>query len=400
MKKTIGILFPASSKGGVYQYALSIVDSLLSYCSDYEYVVFHEGGRPDPSSNCGAANCQFVQISNRGITAVGKVLHLLGLQSSLNSLLVKNIAEAVKTSPVDLLIIPTPIFFDYPLGIPFIVTNPDYMDKYFPEFDEYALRTKIARDIVFRRYGKDALLVITDAPQGIEDLNKFSGVDKAKIRIIPYIPPGYIYRLRDMDLKTADDILSKYGLPEKYFFYPAQFWYQKNHFRLIKAVHLAREKYKTEINLILVGNSKGSRIYESVCKEVSCLIESLGLKKQIIHLGYTTEEETVALYRRSSGLIAPPFQGPTTIPPLEAMILGVPVATINMFDVPKQVGDAGLLFDPYSVEDMAEKMFNLWSDANLRKKMIEKGFKQTKGMTQEDYASKWKAAIEKALFSC
>ena len=47
MKRNIGILFPSSKNGGVYQYALSIADSLINYCDDFDYTIFYQGEKPD-----------------------------------------------------------------------------------------------------------------------------------------------------------------------------------------------------------------------------------------------------------------------------------------------------------------------------------------------------------------
>jgi len=65
--------------------------------------------------------------------------------------------------------------------------------------------------------------------------------------------------------------------------------------------------------------------------------------------------------------------------------------------MPKQVGDAGLLFDPNNVEDMAEKIYKVWIDENLRKELIKKGYERVKDLTPENYAKQWEKVIEEAL---
>jgi glycosyltransferase involved in cell wall biosynthesis len=79
------------------------------------------------------------------------------------------------------------------------------------------------------------------------------------------------------------------------------------------------------------------------------------------------------------------------------MVLGTPVATINLFEVPKQVGEAGLLFDPYSVEDMADKIYKIWQDDKLREKMIKLGYEKTKEMTSENYSKKWEQVLKEVF---
>ena len=65
--------------------------------------------------------------------------------------------------------------------------------------------------------------------------------------------------------------------------------------------------------------------------------------------------------------------------------------------MPEQVGDAGLLFDPHNIEDMAEKIYRIWTDEDLRKELIQRGYDRVKNMTLENYAKQWEKVIEEAL---
>ena len=64
------------------------------------------------------------------------------------------------------------------------------------------------------------------------------------------------------------------------------------------------------------------------------------------------------------------------IPPLEAMNYGCPVVASNSSSIPEVVGDAGLYFDPESMEELGERINQVINDNDLRKKLIEKGYKQ------------------------
>ncbi|MDI6891311.1 MAG: hypothetical protein QMC83_10320 [Thermodesulfovibrionales bacterium] len=69
----------------------------------------------------------------------------------------------------------------------------------------------------------------------------------------------------------------------------------------------------------------------------------------------------------------------------------------NVCALPEQVGDAGLLFDPNNIEDMAGKIYWIWTEENLRKELIQKGYERVKDMTLENYARQWEKIIEEAL---
>ena len=55
----------------------------------------------------------------------------------------------------------------------------------------------------------------------------------------------------------------------------------------------------------------------------------------------------------------------------------------------EQVGEAGILCDPDSPEDIARCILEVWNDSEVRKKMIQKGYGQSK---------KWKAVDFKKRF--
>ncbi len=80
------------------------------------------------------------------------------------------------------------------------------------------------------------------------------------------------------------------------------------------------------------------------------------------------------------------------------MVLGIPLACSNLFEMPKQVGDAGLLFNPFDDSDIAEKIYQIWTDAKLRIELRERGYARTKNITPKHFARKWEEAIENAMY--
>jgi glycosyltransferase involved in cell wall biosynthesis len=60
-------------------------------------------------------------------------------------------------------------------------------------------------------------------------------------------------------------------------------------------------------------------------------------------------------------------------PIFEALSSGVAVACSNVTATPRQVGDAAIIFDPYSVDEIAAAVKRLWTDARLRQGLVERG---------------------------
>lgn len=389
----IGILFPPTkSVGGVFQYALSVADSLINCSDKFQYYIIHyDTENPNRFLNLKSNKVRLVCIQAKFTPLIKRILCLFNLVFGNNVFSVRKSYAVLENAKIDFLIIPFPSLLGFRNGIPYIASTPDLMHKYYPDFPEYPLKERLTRDIVYKYSARYSVLNVVDSQQGLEDLHKFFDIPKEKIRVIPSIPPGYVYRYKDMNLKMATKILTKYSLPEKFLFYPAQFWYHKNHIRLIKALKLIKQSHGVKIPLILVGSSKESY------KKVMNLIKELNIADQIIHLGYVSDKEIVALYKKATTLVFPSLFGPTNIPLLEAMVLGTPVLCSNLFSMPEQIGDGGLLFDPFSEENMAEKIYRIWIDENLRRGLIKKGYQRVKNLTLENYGKQWERIIEEAL---
>jgi len=394
--KRIGILFPLISGGGIFQYALSVADSLINHSPKYSYAIFHYGSE-NPRKFLKIKNTettQFVCLDNSPNNFAGKLKLLLNVLVGKSIFTVnKKNKKIVKDIQVDLLIVPFPLLFGFEHNIPYVVSIQDVMHRYYPDFPEYPLMERIKRDIVFNYAAKHALFSIVDSQQGLQDLQTFYRVPKAKIRVLPFTPPGYIYQYQNMTSEEIAKTVRKYTLPEKFLFYPAQFWYHKNHLRLIKALKVVERTRGINIPLILVGSSANDKHYQ----EAFGLVKKLGLQDRIRHLGFVTDKEIVALYKRATALVFPTLIGPTSVPALEAMVLGTPVLCSNLFAMPEQIGDAGVLFDPFDVADIAEKVYTLWTDENLRKTVVQKGYARVRNLTLETYAQQWERVIDDTL---
>jgi glycosyltransferase involved in cell wall biosynthesis len=81
----------------------------------------------------------------------------------------------------------------------------------------------------------------------------------------------------------------------------------------------------------------------------------------------------------------PTFHGPTNIPVLEAWIYGCPVITSNVRGIRDQAGDAAVLVDPSSVDEIAEGIRKLWTDAQFAKEMADRGRHRISLYTIKDF---------------
>jgi glycosyltransferase involved in cell wall biosynthesis len=206
--------------------------------------------------------------------------------------------------------------------------------------------------------------VLVDSDVGKAQLIESYGVPPEKVFVLPYIPPAYVYA---SDPSQDDSVRERYQLPAKFFFYPAQFYRHKNHVALIDAIALLRSAHP-DVRLVLVGTKERNGF-----ADVQSQVRRLGLDENVQFLGYVPDEEMPALYRAARALVMPTYFGPTNIPQLEAFALGCPVATSRIYGIPAQVGDAALLFDPSSVDEILLCLRKLWEDDALCESLVEKG---------------------------
>jgi glycosyltransferase involved in cell wall biosynthesis len=93
----------------------------------------------------------------------------------------------------------------------------------------------------------------------------------------------------------------------------------------------------------------------------------------VILVSPKTDFELADLYKNASLLVFPSLYEGFGLPPLEAMAQGIPVVASNASSIPEVVGDAAVLFDPKSVDEMAEKIRLVLTDGALREKLVEAG---------------------------
>lgn len=395
MRINVGIMFYGNSKkGGAFQYNLSIIDSLIEYSKKYKYyIILDNKDNLNWIVNNNLKNKNCLLISSTKLSIIQKMQLLFNLIIGRNIFNIQNNETSLqlKNNKIKILIIPNSSFFGFYNKIPYIISVLDLMHKYYPSFPEFPLIKRLERNIGYKNAAEYSIFTIVDSLKGANDLNKFYKISKEKIRIIPTIPAGYIYKYKNMSLEISESILKKFNLPERFLFYPAQFWYHKNHIRLAKSLKILKDFYNVKIYIVLVGSPKESY------KKIMNFIKKSDISNQIICLDYVSDKEIVALYKKAVALVYPSLFGPTNIPPLEAMVLGVPVLCSELFSMPKQIGNAGLLFNPFKIEDIAEKIYRIWIDGDLRQNLVIKGYKRTKNITLENYAKQWERVIIDAL---
>jgi glycosyltransferase involved in cell wall biosynthesis len=82
--------------------------------------------------------------------------------------------------------------------------------------------------------------------------------------------------------------------------------------------------------------------------------------------GYVSEDDLPALYSGAVCFAYPSYFEGFGLPPLEAMQCGAPVIVGNRTSLPEVVGDAGLQFDPFDSQALAQALWQVLENTDLR----------------------------------
>lgn len=382
MRGTIGLVAVTSPlAGGVFQYENMVAEAIWNNCEKYKLIII--------SNNsywvnwCLERNVRFIEdkigvYESHVINMAAKHPYLSTIYSSLFS----SQERKIKKEGIELLIYgQQPVFLTNKL-IKQICPVHDLMHRYESRFPE---RRQEKEDDLFRCELQFIKAVLVDSQLGKRQVTESYLMDKKRrpfIQVLPYTISRHITDFKEEKITT----------PDRYIFYPAQFWQHKNHLNLLKAVRLVKNDIP-DIHLILVGSEKNAlSIVEKYIRENE-------LTSNVTIYDFVTKEKLIYLYRHAVAMIMPSYFGPTNIPPLEAMTLGCPVAVSNNYAMGEQVGDAGLLFNPDSPEEIAECINRLWNDDRLRNELREKGYQQVAAWQPKDFEERLIKTIDMVLNS-
>jgi len=126
-------------------------------------------------------------------------------------------------------------------------------------------------------------------------------------------------------------------------------------------------------------------------------IKELELSNSVILTGYVPDADLPALYSGALCFVYPSYFEGFGLPPLEAMRCGTPVIVGNKTSLPEVVGDAGLLVDPFDVNQIASAMGKLINNSDLRSLLRVKGLERAKEFDWKTTARQTLAVYRKAF---
>ena len=395
------------SSGGIYQYSVTMLDGLLAISPRPDLVLFTEPRSRKAAEAWEARGYQIAYLWPRTvrwklrratmrIAGMAKRAATAGEHDYPVRRQSDQVRQRIDSFGLDFVILPAPSSFGFETGVPYVMAVHDLQHRLHPEFPEVSENGEWShREYLFRNGIKGALLTLVDSEIGREDVLDCYGdlVDADRVAVLPFLPASYLSSPEDAS--GAIRVPVRFGLPERYLLFPAQFWPHKNHVRVVQALGRIRRERGIDVAVAMCG-SAGDPQRDSLLKRVRETARAEGVEDLVHYLGYVDDDLMGPLYSASRGVILPTFFGPTNIPVLEAWALGVPVLTSDIRGIREQCGDAAILVDPCSSESISEGMYSLWGDEGLRRDLVRRGTERLASYGRPEYLARLTAIVAQA----
>lgn len=224
--------------------------------------------------------------------------------------------------------------------------------------------------------------VITDSEFVRQELIAQMGVEPEQVSAVLLGVDDSYHPRSQIELKP---VLSKYQLrPGQYLLSVSTLEPRKNIVSMLDAYMQLDKTLRQTYPLVLVGGDGWRN--QAIKNKVAQLLQ----QREVIHLGYSSNEDLPYLFAGARGFVFVPFYEGFGLPPLEAMASGIPVLTTHVSSIPEVVGDAGILVDPNDLTAIQQGMFKLLTDNNWRVATIERGLQRAKLFS-------WGRCVEKTI---
>jgi alpha-1,3-rhamnosyl/mannosyltransferase len=266
----------------------------------------------------------------------------------------------------------------YRPGRPTLFTLYDLIPDLFPEY--VSERARLFFGLATRLALRTADRVITISEASKRDLLARYPVQSKQVQAIPLAADP---KLKPQSDAVQDRIRQKYELPPVFVLY---FGINKPHKNLVRLMAAWQQVLK------LINNPRISLVIAGAWDERYPEAKAESILRDLHHsvrfLGPIPSEDQAGLMSAATAFVFPSLYEGFGLPVIEAMACGTPVVCANTSSLPEVAGEAALLFDPNSMEDIAQALLKILANLDLQSEL------RTKGLAQADRFSWARTAAE------
>ncbi len=241
---------------------------------------------------------------------------------------------------------------------------------------------------LLKKIARQADHIVTVSENSRRDIVELLGVEESRVTNTyqaVHFPDAFCER---PDETVAEQLGGSFGLDfREYLLFFGALEPKKNVGRLVEG-YLSSG---VEIPLVLVtgegwDNEAETMLITEMRERQRVEAQSNGRKRRSVHrFNYVPFSLLVTLIRGARAVVFPSLYEGFGLPVLEAMVLGTPVVTSRESSVPEIAGDAALLVDPYSTDEIAAAIRTIVGDADLWTELARRGRVQAAKFSVERY---------------
>ena len=316
------------------------------------------------------------------------------------------LAREIAARPPDALLIPAHVLplpgawhFRTATPIKTVVTVHDVGYRYFPSAHPLKQRLYLDLSTAFSARFASQIIAVSQATQ--QDVMKFYHAPASKITVAH----EGIVPLPETNAEDEEVTRIKFNLStnQPYFLHIGTLQPRKNLRRLLIAFAAVRDSFQSsqspQSSQSLISNLQSPLLVLAGgagwgAEDLPGLARSLGVAEQVRFAGYISDVEKAALLRGAFAYVAPSLYEGFGLPVLEAQSVGTPVLCSNTSSLPEVAGDGALLFNPAHEQAIAAALQCILLDANLRTRLINKGYENVKRFSWHSCAMKILGVLE------
>jgi len=236
----------------------------------------------------------------------------------------------------------------------------------------------------FPRFAKKADRLITVSQFSKNDIVNLYHIDKDKISIVSNAAADDFFAV---DEETKKKTVQRFTNGVPYFVFAGSSHKRKNVERIMQAFDKFREKH-ADFKFVFAGSNK----YWD--KEIKKTYNQLKHKSDIVLTGYLSTTEMNCVLSSAVALVYTSLFEGFGIPIVEGFAACVPVITSNVTSMPEVAGEAALLVNPLSVEEIVNAMEKIATDEQLRNKLIQLGIERNRVFSWDKSAQQFWNVIQ------
>jgi glycosyltransferase involved in cell wall biosynthesis len=213
---------------------------------------------------------------------------------------------------------------------------------------------------------QDAIIAVSQTTAN--DITRFFGIGKNKIEVVH----NGLDHARFQPIPDREDanVLAHFKLNAPYFLYVARLEHPgKNHVRLINAFTNFKIATKSKDLLVLGGADWHG------AEAIHQAAELSPFSKDIRRVGYISDAQLPALYRRATAMVYPSLFEGFGMPPVEAMACNCPVICSDRGSLAEIAAPAACIVDPENVVQISEALRRVSSDSDFADNLRRSGIK-------------------------